>query len=211
MYHCVLSWSDSSSSNQDWQIYNYQEFELLPAQYLNANVIMHDDYTFQIAVSTNGAFAAANLNYKAADHSFTLTSATPHEFDLERLDNVYIIRCYLEDINAGAESIGDSDSNSDSGNTAGSSAAPVPAKRPSYGPDSLGLDIEFGKLGFPAYQLYMDDKNDLYCSPRKVNNNIEGRAWIRNCVKAHVGTFLNGKPWTSQEQEGTSWPENGEN
>ena len=95
-----IRWTNRSAADQDWQISNGDNFTLQPNFVRPAQVTIHNDYTFVIAVSTNGGIAAANLIYTAATDSWALTSHTPNEWGFATAGNVVTVRCLLQNVNA---------------------------------------------------------------------------------------------------------------
>lgn len=62
----TLRWANRSNSTQDWMVSNGDGFQLAPNYVRTVNVVLNNDYVYQVAVSTNGGFAAATLTYTAA-------------------------------------------------------------------------------------------------------------------------------------------------
>lgn len=67
------------------------------------------------------------------------------------------------------------------------------------------LEVTRSKVGYPAYQHYMDNLNATYCTKTKVKSHAVGAAWVKSCLAGHPGTSCNGKPWLSNSQDGTIW------
>ena len=78
----TLRFANRSMSTQDWMIQNLDQFTLQPDFVRSANVNLNNDYTFNIAVSTDNTFAAAALTYTAASNTWALNSQTPNEWQL---------------------------------------------------------------------------------------------------------------------------------
>ena len=93
----TIRWANRSNSVQDWQISNGDNFQLRPNFVREVAVTIYNDYTWQIAVSTNGRFAAANLTYTAATQTWILDSNTPNEWQLAVGEGIVTVRCFLED------------------------------------------------------------------------------------------------------------------
>ena len=94
-----IRWTNRSAADQDWQISNGDNFTLRPNYVRQAQVTIHNDYTFGIAVTTNGGIAAANLTYTAETDSWALTSHTPHQWGFGTIGNTVTVRCLLENVN----------------------------------------------------------------------------------------------------------------
>jgi len=94
-----VRWTNRSAADQDWQISNGDNFTLRPNYVRLVQVTINNDYTFGIAVSTNGGIAAANLTYTAATQSWALTSHTPREWGFDTAGNIVTVRCLLENVN----------------------------------------------------------------------------------------------------------------
>lgn len=180
----TLRWANRSNSNQDWMISNGDSFTLAPNHVRSVNISINSNYTYQIAVSTEGGFASASLTYTASTGMWTLNSVTPLEWELAQGGGIVTVRCLLEDVRATVE-------------------------EPSYtvvetGPaDSEAVE---GKVKYPAYQLFKDTDRETFCSKNKVKSHAEGNAWIKLCIEAN-GVQVLGKPWISDNQSGTIWPE----
>ncbi|SFD78250.1 hypothetical protein SAMN05518672_103197 [Chitinophaga sp. CF118] len=176
-----LRWVNRSRSKQDWMISNGDSFTLQPNFERSVNLIINNDYTFRIVVSTRGGYAHADLTYSAHTNSWTLTSLTPNEWGLAQGNGIVTVRCFLEDV--------------------------FEAYIPMYAAQVPEFSDEEEKVKYPAYQLYEDNTDTTYCSPKKVLSHAVGNLWIKACLAAHPGTSCNGKPWISDDQDGTIWPE----
>lgn len=179
MANFILRWANRSQSTQDWIINIPDAFTLPPDWVREANVTIHNDYTFQIAVSTEGGFAAANLTYHSGANNWTLHSVTPNEWRLSQGNGYVTVACLLNDVYV-------------------SEIAYVASRTVSETANAKG--------GYPAYQLYEDNTETTYCSSTKVKSHAVGSQWIRACLEAHPGTSCSGKPWISDDQEGVIWP-----
>lgn len=181
MANFILRWANRSQSTQDWMIDVPDQFTLAPDYVRNVNVTLNNDYTFQIAVSTEGGFAAATLSYHHASGNWALHSNTPNEWRLSTGNGYVTVACMLEDVYVGRNHL------------------QYFAARPE-------VDTASTKNGYPAYQLYQDDTGTIYCTPTKVKSHAVGAMWVKACLAAHPGTSCDGKPWLSDDQEGVIWP-----
>ena len=175
-----LRWVNRSHSTQDWLINNGDGFTLQPDHERSVAITITNDHTYQIAVSTEGGYAHADLTYTANTNTWALTSLTPNEWGFAQGNGIVTVRCLLEDI--------------------------VEIDAPLYTAQVPVFNAEEGRVGYPAYQLYEDNTDTTYCSPKKVSSHAVGKEWIRACLAAHPGTSCNGKPWISEDQDGTIWP-----
>lgn len=180
MANFLLRWANRSHSDQDWMISNGDQFSLHPDYVRDAHIAVHHDYTLQVVVSTQGGYAHADLVYTAIANTWTVNSHTPHEWGLSQGNGVVTLRCFLEDVIEQASEL-------------------------LYHAEESKLEPEVLR-GYPNYQLYQDNTDTTYCSSFIVRSHVEGSAWIRACIKAHPGTSCNGKPWTSNHQDGVIWP-----
>nr|WP_295867535.1 hypothetical protein [uncultured Chitinophaga sp.] len=179
MANFTLRWANRSQSTQDWMINIPDAFTLPPDWVREAAVTINNDYTFQIAVTTQGGFAAADLTYHSATGNWTLHSHTPAEWRLSQGNGYVTVACLLNDVYVHAMT---------------------------YTASRAAVEAESGKRGYPAYQLYMDNTGTIYCTPVKVKSHAVGAQWISACLEAHPGTSCDGKPWISDDQEGVIWP-----
>src|SRR5699024_6380047 len=124
-----LRWINRSQSNQDWMIHNGDNFTLAPDHVRTANITIHNDYTFQVVVSTNGGNAHASISYTAATNVWALVTHTPNEWQLAQGNGIVTLRCLLEDVNT--------------------------AQMPDYMAEEISAE---GKA-YPAYQLYDDNND----------------------------------------------------
>lgn len=93
-----IRWTNRGPDTQDWQVRHgsrIDDFTLPPNFSRSVNVRLARDFTFQIAVSTENRFAAANLSYNAATRRWSLSSNTPNEFDLEVQGQTVRVTCFL--------------------------------------------------------------------------------------------------------------------
>lgn len=98
----TLRWANRSNpgTGQTWQIGGAitDAFQLAADFVRQANVVINNDNTFQIAVFTDGShFAAANVTYTANTQAWTLNSNTPNEFQLQTGGGIVTVRCLLND------------------------------------------------------------------------------------------------------------------
>src|SRR5690606_22798710 len=133
---------------------------------------IHNDYTYQVVVSTHLGNAHTSLSYTAATQVWTLNTHTPNEWQLAQGNGIVTLRCLLEDVQN--------------------------AQLPDY---KVEVESVEGKA-YPAYQLYEDNNGTTWCSKVKMKSHAEGNQWIKDCLKAHPNTRVNGKPWTSNHQKG---------
>jgi hypothetical protein len=98
MPNYTIRWTNRSNSDQDWQIHNGDHFQLQPNFVRSVAIVINNNYAYQIAVSTNGGFAAANLSYTAATDTWALNSNTPNEWQLAVGGGNVTVRCLLEDV-----------------------------------------------------------------------------------------------------------------
>ncbi|WP_206155943.1 hypothetical protein [Chitinophaga fulva] len=179
MANFTMRWANRSQSTQDWMIDIPDAFTLPPDWVREADLIINTDHTFQIAVTTNGGFAAANLTYHSGANNWTLHSNTPNEWRLSQGNGYVTVACLLNNVRF---------------------------SNIAYTASRAVAETAKGKGGYPAYQLYEDNTETTYCSSRKVKSHAEGAEWIRACLAAHEGTSCHGKPWISDDQEGVIWP-----
>ncbi|SJZ96136.1 hypothetical protein SAMN04488128_10248 [Chitinophaga eiseniae] len=175
----TLRWANRSQSTQDWIISIPDSFTLPPDYVREAAVTINNNYTFQIAVSTEGGFAAANLTYNSASGNWTLQSVTPNEWRLSQGNGYVTVACLLNDVYVGGVA---------------------------YTASKAVSETTSAKGGYPAYQLYQDNTGTVYCTPVKVKSHAVGAQWVKDCLAAHPGTSCDGKPWLSDDQEGVIWP-----
>jgi hypothetical protein len=93
----TLYWTNRSQSDQDWQINNGDTFELQPNFTRRVQIVINNTYTFQIAVTTDGGFAACTLTWTQATQTWSLNSMTPAEWQLAAGGANVTVRCLLED------------------------------------------------------------------------------------------------------------------
>ena len=93
-----LRWANRSQSKQDWQISNGDNFTLRADFFMPVRLTINNKYTFQIAVSTAGGFAAADLSYNAANQTWVLNIQTPSEWQLQVRNMIVTVRCFLESV-----------------------------------------------------------------------------------------------------------------
>ncbi len=106
MPNFTIRWANRSRSNstQDWMISNGDNFTLPPDWVRAANVVIHHNYTFRIAVDTDAPrHTTAELIYTAATNTWALFSLTPNQWQLAvgvvGDDNIVSVRCLLENEN----------------------------------------------------------------------------------------------------------------
>lgn len=93
-----LRWANRSNSTQDWQISNGDGFTLAPNYVRNVDVDIHNTYTYQIAVSTNGGFAACQLTWAMGTGQWAMHSLTPGEWQLAQGNGIVTLRCLLANV-----------------------------------------------------------------------------------------------------------------
>ena len=97
MANYTLRFANRSHSIQDWMIYRFDSFQLNPDYVRSANVTIHNDYTYNIVVSTDGGYAHVDLNYNATTQVWSIQSHTPNEWEIAQGNGIVTLRCLLED------------------------------------------------------------------------------------------------------------------
>jgi len=94
----TLRWANRSNANQDWQISNGDHFTLQPNYVRAVQLDIHNTYTYQVAVSTQGGFTACALTWTSGTGQWTLQSVTPNEWDLAQGNGIVTLRCLLQNV-----------------------------------------------------------------------------------------------------------------
>lgn len=183
MSNFTLTIANKSNSTQDWMVRDDNDYVICPGRFTTAYIQINNDYTFHFSVTTDGGFAYTALRYSMATAEWSLETVTPNEWELTREGDFITLSCLLEDVDDTID-------------------------RPAFSVDGKMAKIgeRQGKTKYPAYQLYKDNTETIYCSSYKVKNHAEGSDWISDCLEAHKGTSCSGKPWISHQQSGVIWP-----
>lgn len=97
----TIKWINKSKSTQDWMIYQTDNFTLDPQTERVADISINHSYAYQLAVTTDGGFAACNLNYDATSNKWSLSSKTPMEWQFvppSGSEGVIVLSCLLENV-----------------------------------------------------------------------------------------------------------------
>jgi hypothetical protein len=81
-------------------ISNGDSFTLLSNYVRSVNIVINQNYTYQVVVDTNGGYAHASLTYTANTGLWTMASNTPNEWQLAQGNGVVTLACLLENVNA---------------------------------------------------------------------------------------------------------------
>lgn len=99
----TLRWTNRSHAVQDWQISNGDHFTLNPDWVRTVQINIQHTYTYQVAVSTQHAFAACALTWNSGTGVWTLQTVTPNEWQLAQGNGIVTLRCLLENVAPPAE------------------------------------------------------------------------------------------------------------
>lgn len=98
MPNYTIRFANRSQSVQDWTTTYFGHFQLNPDFVRSGNININNNYTFQIAVSTDGGIAATNLIYTSATQLWSIQTHTPNEWELAQGNGIVTLRCLLEDV-----------------------------------------------------------------------------------------------------------------
>jgi len=184
MEEFILIFANRATSTQSWLVDNGDNFKLDPNYVRRVRIEIAHNYTYQIVVATERRFSFVTLKYNAENTEWSIHSTGPDAWRLVQEDQTITLSCVIED--AGCD-----------------------AHAPFYSSEITNPKFEEHiEFRYPAYQHYLDNRDDTYCSNEKVDSRADGKVWIDLCLKAHPQSQTIKKQWISNEivEKSIVWP-----